>query len=91
MCALDTLESLETQEEHDRFNELIDQETLEYVENEFAKNKPSDDDLSIFLDFVTIINDEDALVDSVTTHEQHTLGNNLSSNEHDLGRNLNND
>ena len=28
VCVLDTLESLETLEEHDKFNELIDQATL---------------------------------------------------------------
>ena len=58
LCALDTLESLETLKEHDKFNEFIDQVILEYVNNEFAKNKPSDDDLSIFLDFVASVNDE---------------------------------
>ena len=47
-----------TLEEHDKFNELIDQATLKYVENEFAKNKPIDDVLSIFLDFVASVNDE---------------------------------
>ncbi|KAA0052112.1 hypothetical protein E6C27_scaffold578G001030 [Cucumis melo var. makuwa] len=31
LCALDTLDSLETLEEHDKLNELIDQATLEYV------------------------------------------------------------
>ena len=49
LCALDTLESLETLEEHDKFNALTNQATLEYVDNEFAKEKPSDDDLSILI------------------------------------------
>ncbi|KAA0062405.1 Retrovirus-related Pol polyprotein from transposon 297 family [Cucumis melo var. makuwa] len=71
--ALDTLESLETLEEHDKFNELIDQATLEYVKNEFSKNKPSDDDLSIFLDFVASVNDGHVLVDNIATNEQHVL------------------
>ena len=91
LCALETLESLETLEKHDQFDELIDQATLEYVENEFAKNKPSDDDLSIFLDFVASVNDEHVLVDNIATNE-HVLDNDFaSSNEHDLGRNINND
>ncbi|KAA0054444.1 Retrovirus-related Pol polyprotein from transposon 297 family [Cucumis melo var. makuwa] len=64
LCALDTFESLKTLEEHDKFNELIDQATLEYVDNEFAKEKPSDD-LSIFLDFITSINDEHALENGI--------------------------
>ena len=89
LCALDTLESLETLEEQDKLNELIDQVTLEYVDNEFSKEKPSDDDLWIFLDFVTSINDEHALVDNVTTHKQHALGNNFaSSKELDLERHI---
>ncbi|KAA0047865.1 hypothetical protein E6C27_scaffold133G001340 [Cucumis melo var. makuwa] len=68
LCALDTLESLETLEEHDKFDELIDQATLDYVDNKFAKNKPSDNDLSIFLDFVTSVNDEHVLVDNLATN-----------------------
>ncbi|KAA0065429.1 Retrovirus-related Pol polyprotein from transposon 17.6 [Cucumis melo var. makuwa] len=65
---------------------------FDHVDNEFAKEKPTDDDLSIFLNFVTSINDEHALVDNVTTHEQHALGNNFtSSNEHDLGRDIKDD
>ncbi|KAA0066992.1 Transposon Ty3-I Gag-Pol polyprotein [Cucumis melo var. makuwa] len=92
LCALDTLESLEKLEEHDNFNELIDQATLEYVENEFAKNKPSDDDLSIFLIFVASVNDEHVFVDNIATNEQHALDNDFtSSNEHDLGRNIKDD
>ncbi|KAA0041704.1 uncharacterized protein E5676_scaffold594G00410 [Cucumis melo var. makuwa] len=92
LCALDTLESLKTQEEHDKFNELIDQTTLEYVENEFAKNKLSDDDFSIFLDFFASVNDEHALVDNLATNGHHALDNDFaSSNEHHLGRNINND
>ena len=46
LCALDTVEILvEILEEHDKFSELINQATLDYVDNEFSKNKPSDDDL----------------------------------------------
>uniref|UniRef100_A0A0A0KY93 Uncharacterized protein n=1 Tax=Cucumis sativus TaxID=3659 RepID=A0A0A0KY93_CUCSA len=78
--------------EHDKFNELIEQETLEYFDNKFAKEKPSDNDLSIFLDFVTSINDEHVLVDNVATHEQHALGNYLASGkEYDLGRDIKDD
>ncbi|KAE8645971.1 hypothetical protein Csa_015450 [Cucumis sativus] len=62
LSAFDTLESLETLEKHGNFNEIVDQATLEHVEIEAAKNDPSDDDLSIFLGFVTSINDEHALV-----------------------------
>ena len=36
---------------------------------EVAKNDVSDDDLSIFLDFVTSINNEHPLVHNVVTHE----------------------
>ncbi|KAA0050551.1 uncharacterized protein E5676_scaffold945G00040 [Cucumis melo var. makuwa] len=82
----------ETQEEHDKFNELFDQATLKHVEYEFAKNKPSNDDLSIFLDFVASVNDEHVLVDNLATNGHHVLDNDFaSSNEHDLGRNINND
>ena len=80
------------QKEHDKLNELIDQATLEYVDNEFVKEKPSNDDHSIFFDFVASVNDEHILVDNLTTNEHHALDNNFeSSNEHDLGRNINND
>ena len=54
LCELDTLESLNTLEEHDKFNELIDQATLEYVDNEIAKEEPSDDDLSILLTLLLV-------------------------------------
>ena len=92
LCALDTLEILETLEEHDKFDELINQVTLEYVDNEFAKDKPDDDDLSIFLDFVASLNDAHVLVDNLATNGKHVLGNDFaSSNEHDLGRNLDSD
>ncbi|KAA0042324.1 Retrovirus-related Pol polyprotein from transposon 297 family [Cucumis melo var. makuwa] len=91
LCALDTLESLKKLEEHDKFNELIDQATLEHVENEFAKNKPSDDDLSIFLDFVTSVNDEYVLVDNIATNEHVPENDFVSSNEHDQGRNIKDD
>ncbi|KAA0063162.1 hypothetical protein E6C27_scaffold381G00430 [Cucumis melo var. makuwa] len=92
LCALETFESLETLEKHDQFDELIDQATLEYVENEFAKNKPSDDDISIFLDFFASVNDEHVLVDNIATNEQHVLDNDFAySNEHDLGRNIKDD
>lgn len=49
VSALNTLESLETLEEHDKSKKLVDQATLEYIDNEFAKINSSDDDLSSYL------------------------------------------
>ena len=47
--------------------------------------------ISIFLDFVAIVNDEHVLVDNIATNE-HVLNNDFAfRNEYDLGRNINSD
>ena len=63
-------------------------ESLETLEKHGNFNEI--DDLSIFLDFITSINEEHALVGNVGIHEQHALDNDFASSiEHDLGRNIN--
>ncbi|KAL4030354.1 hypothetical protein IC575_008590 [Cucumis melo] len=95
LCALNTLEPLElleTLQEHEQFNKLTDQATLKYVDNVFAKNEPSDDDLSIFLNFVGCVNEDHALVNEFASNGQHLSNNDFAyTNELDLGKNLDKD